>query len=95
MTDTLFQINYYGWLRDGVIQYLLAPAFYHLRKTVSFIQQGGIDNLVKGFGEIGEAIKVIPKEVKECKEVYDIVKSLEKIAEEFEELIILNQIYSN
>ena len=55
----------------------------HFEKAINFFRQKGIHNLLKGFEEIANAIKLIPQEVSECEGVYDIVKDLEKIAEEF------------
>mmetsp|Transcript_25706 Transcript_25706/g.29575 ORF Transcript_25706/g.29575 Transcript_25706/m.29575 type:complete len:483 (-) Transcript_25706:35-1483(-) len=57
--------------------------FHHFEDAINHFKNKGAAEIVKGLISIGEAIKLIPEEVKECEGAADIVKDFERIAAEF------------
>lgn len=67
-------------------------AFVHFKNAILLIKNWSVSDLEKALVEIVAGIKDITKELKECKELVDIIQDLEKIAEEFsnpEALIVI------
>ena len=66
-----------GCIKDG------EQVFFHFKNAIEFFEKGGRDNIIKGIVEIGEAIVLIPNEVKEWEAIYVLVEDLIEIAAEF------------
>eukprot|EP00345_Euplotes_harpa_P017340 CAMPEP_0168337340 /NCGR_PEP_ID=MMETSP0213-20121227/12115_1 /TAXON_ID=151035 /ORGANISM="Euplotes harpa, Strain FSP1.4" /LENGTH=485 /DNA_ID=CAMNT_0008342777 /DNA_START=31 /DNA_END=1488 /DNA_ORIENTATION=+ len=57
--------------------------FDDIRDAITQFKLKTKEGIVNGLKLIGEAIALIPEEVKDCEEIYQIVKDLEEIAAEF------------
>jgi hypothetical protein len=65
--------------------------FKDIEEAVKDFEAGGRDNIIAGLIKIGEALQLLPEEVKDCEAIPDLIKDIEIIAAEFlnpEELII-------
>lgn len=65
--------------------------FLDVEAAVKQFELGTTEGIIQGIIKIGEAIQLIPEEIKDCEAVVDLVKDFERIAQEFlvpEELII-------
>lgn len=72
-------------LKDG------EEIFLDVEEAIKDFERGDRDSIIAGLVKIGEALQLLPKEVKDCESIPEVIKDIEKIAEEFmnpEELII-------
>ena len=75
-----------GCIKDG------EQVFIHVKDAIGFFEKGGRDNIIQGIIQVGEAIALIPQEVKECGAISTLVEDLIEIAAEFanpEALIVI------
>ena len=60
-------------------------SFKHIGSAIQYFKNGTVVSIIYGISEIGKALELLPNELKDCKNLPELVKDFEKIAAEFKD----------